>query len=187
MTMTASRPADTRVFMSLEEYLRTSFDDADRDFVDGEVFERNMGELPHAQLQGALLQRLWASGVELHLQVMPEIRIQVSPTRFRVADVAVWLPGDIGSRIPTVPPFLVIEVLSAEDRLVRLQPKIQDYLRHGVAWIWVIDPDERRAMRYSPSDPGGSVVTELRTENPAIIVPLAELFSALDPPAAGRY
>jgi Uma2 family endonuclease len=184
MTTTTSRPADSRLFMTVEEYLRTSFEDADRDFVDGEVFERNMGELPHATVQAEVLYRLRSMGEDLGLRVLPEIRTQVARTRFRVADVAVWPPGDIGSKIPTVPPFLVVEVLSAEDRLVRLQPKIQDYLRYGVAWVWVIDPDERRAMVYSPADPTGSLVEELRTENPVLVIGLNDLLSALDPPTA---
>ncbi|MBI3402049.1 MAG: Uma2 family endonuclease [Acidobacteria bacterium] len=111
---------------------------------------------------------------------LPEIRIQVSPTRFRVADVAVWRSGPIGQRIPTVPPFLVVEILSPEDRLVRLQPKIREYLTHGVEWVWVIDPDDRRALSYSPADPGGALVDELRTQNPEITIPLAGLLSALD-------
>jgi Uma2 family endonuclease len=180
MTITASRPTPPRVFMTLEEYLHASFDGSDRDFVDGEVIERNMGELPHAQVQAELLYRLRIVGESLGLQVLPEIRIQVAATRFRVADVAVWLAGSIGKRIPTVPPFLVAEVLSAEDRLVRLQPKIQDYLKYGVAWIWVIDPDERRAMSYSPADPGGTLVDELRTHNPEIEIPLSDLLRARD-------
>ncbi len=29
---------------------------------------------------------------------------------------------------PTIPPFLVVEILSLEDRVVRLQPKIREYL-----------------------------------------------------------
>ena len=85
-----------------------------------------------------------------------------------------------GLRIPTVPPFLVVEILSPEDRLVRLQPKIQDYLSHGVAWVWVIDPDERRAMSYSLADPGGTLVGELRTQEPEITISLAHLLAALD-------
>jgi Uma2 family endonuclease len=65
-----------------------------------------------------------------------------------------------------------------------LQPKIQDYLRYGVAWVWVIDPDERRAMIYSPADPTGSLVDELRTESPTLVIELLDLLSALDPPTA---
>jgi len=166
--------------MSVEEYLHTSFENADCDFVDGEVIERNMGELPHALLQGELLYRLRQIAATLNLLVIPEIRIQVSRTRFRVADVAVWRPGPIGMRIPTIPPLLVVEILSAEDRLIRLQPKIRDYLTYGVEWLWVIDPDERRALTYSPADPAGTLVTELRTTNPEIVISLADLVAALD-------
>ena len=171
---------DTRVLLTPEEYLRAQFDGLDRDYVDGEVIERNMGELPHAILQAELVYRLRSLGESLGLRVRPEIRIQVVAARFRVADIAVWLRGSIGLRIPTIPPFLVVETLSPEDRLVRLQPKIQDYLSHGVAWVWVIDPDERRAMSYSPSDPGGTLVDELRTEDPEITIPLGDLLAALD-------
>ena len=171
---------DPRVLMSVDEYLHTQFDGSDRDYVDGEVVERNMGELPHARLQAELLYRLRNLANSLGLQVLPEIRIQVSPTRFRVADVAVWRPGPIGERIPTIPPFLVVEILSPEDRVVRLQPKIREYLAHGVEWVWVIDPDERRALNYSPADPGGALVNELRTQHPDLSIPLADLLSALD-------
>jgi Uma2 family endonuclease len=166
--------------MTIEEYQRAQFDGPDRDYVDGEVIERNMGELPHARLQAELLLRISALTKRLGCQTLPEIRIQVAPTRFRVADIAVWRSGSIGHRLPTIPPLLVVEILSPEDRLVRLQPKIQDYLAHGVECVWVVDPDERRALSYSSANPGGTLVTELRTQNPEIVVPLPDLFSVLD-------
>lgn len=171
---------DARILMTMEEYLQTSFDGADRDYVDGEVTERNMGELSHARLQAELLYMLRNLATTLGLQVLPEIRIQTAATRFRVADIAVWRAGPIGQRIPTVPPFLVVEILSREDRLVRLQPKIQEYLAHGVKWVWVVDPDERRALSYSPDAPGGALVDELRTHQPEITIALADLLSVLD-------
>ena len=171
---------DGKVLITVEEYIHTPFDGPDRDYVDGEVLERNMGELPHARLQMRLANVLSALADRLGLQVLPEIRIQVSPTRFRVADLAVWRAGPIGERIPTVPPFLVAEILSPDDRLVRLQPRIRDYLAHGVGWVWVIDPDERRALSYTPADPGGTLVDELRTENPEMTIPLADLLSVVD-------
>ena len=170
---------DTRTLMSVEEYLRTPFDGADCEYLDGEVVERNMGELPHALIQGRLIVLLAGIAGAPSLRVVPEIRIQVSPTRFRVADIAVWRSGNIGQRVPTVPPLLVVEILSAEDRLVRLQPKIQEYLQHGVEWVWVIDPDERRALSYSPANPGGMLTETLRTERPDIVVPLGDVLSAL--------
>ena len=170
---------DTRLLMSVEEYLHTPTDGADREYLDGEVVERNMGELPHGIMQGRLIFLLLGLADALSLRVVPEIRIQISPTRFRVADIAVWRAGDIGQRIPTVPPLLVVEILSAEDRLVRLQPKIQEYLQHGTEWVWVIDPEERRALSYSPTNPGGVLTEALRTEHPDILMPLDHVLSVL--------
>lgn len=170
---------DVKSGMSVEEYLQTSFDDADREYLDGEVVERNMAELPHALVQGRVLELLQAVGSALSLVVVPEIRIQITPTRFRVADVAVWPRSELSGRIPTRPPFLAVEILSREDRPTRILPKTQEYLRFGVEWVWIIDPDERRALTYSPSDPGGTLTEELRTENPPIRILLADVLSAV--------
>ncbi|MBI3664950.1 MAG: Uma2 family endonuclease [Acidobacteria bacterium] len=112
----------------------------------------------------------------LALEVIPEIRIPIHPRRYRVADIAVWRVGDIGERIPTVPPFLAIEILSSEDRMVRMQPKIQEYLSIGVEWIWLIDPDEQKAICYSQKAPAGFLCETLKTENPTIEIALGSVF-----------
>jgi hypothetical protein len=44
----------------------------------------------------------------------------------------------------------------------------------------VLDPERRRAGVYTPSSIYGAKHGVLRTEDPAIEVPLAELFQALD-------
>jgi Uma2 family endonuclease len=102
--------------MDLDECLHTSFDGSDRDFLDGEVVERNWNDIPHATAQGNLMCLLHDLRKQLGLRVLLEIRIQISPTRYRVADLAVWRNDDIGGTIPTVPPFLVVEILSPENR-----------------------------------------------------------------------
>src|SRR5437868_1920059 len=110
----------TKVLMDVDEYLRTSFDGADCEYLDGEVVERNMGEISHGDLQinlGSLLKRLRA---QLGIRVISEIRIQIHARRYRVADLAVWRDDNIGTGIPTVAPFLAIEILSPEDRMVRM-------------------------------------------------------------------
>jgi len=116
----------------------------------------------------------------LAIQVMPEIRVPIAARRFRVADLAVWRAGDIGDRIPNVPPFLVIEILSPEDRITRMQPKIQEYLSIGAEWIWLVDPEERKAISYSQSNPAGTLCDVLRTVNPHIEIPLSTVFDALN-------
>lgn len=164
--------------MSVEEYLHTVFEGADCEYLDGVVVERNMGELPHGRIQGRLLVKLSTLATKPGLEIVPEIRVQVSPHRYRVADIAVWRAGNIGERIPTVPPFLVIEILSPEDRMVRMLPKIQEYLSIGAEWVWVIDPDERKALIYSQATPTGSLSEVLRTGNPDLEIPLSDVLPA---------
>lgn len=161
--------------MDVEEYLHTSFE-PDCDYLDGEIVERNAGLLPHADTLGSLLNTLASLRKKLGIRVLPVIRIRIGPTRYRVADIAVWRDDNIGTRIPTVPPFLVVEILSPEDRMVRVQPKIQEYLSIGVEWVWVIDPQEKAALCYSLAQPQGSVCTILHSENPNIGIPLEKAF-----------
>jgi Uma2 family endonuclease len=166
----------TKVLMDVNEYLHTSFEGSDCEYLDGEVVERNMGEIPHSEIQlnlSRLLQRLRRA---LDIQVHIEIRIQIHSQRYRVADVAVWRNDNIGRGIPTVPPFLAVEILSPQDRMVRMLPKIQEYLSIGVEWVWVIDPQEKSALSFSKDQPAGTVVDVLRTENPHIEIPLDQAF-----------
>jgi hypothetical protein len=37
--------------VAVEEYLSTSYPDGDREYVDGQIVERNLGEIEHASLQ----------------------------------------------------------------------------------------------------------------------------------------
>jgi Uma2 family endonuclease len=164
--------------MGVDEYLRTSFEGADCDFLDGEVVERNMGELPHSTAQARLIYLLMLIAEKTGIRVQPEIRVQINPRRFRVADIAVWRAGNIGTRVPSVPPFLVIEILSAEDRMVRMQPRIQEYLSIGVEYVWLIDPQERQALLYSQQAPAGRLEDTLRTENPSFEIPLESVLAS---------
>jgi Uma2 family endonuclease len=165
-----------KVRMDVDEYLRTSFDDADCEYLDGEIVERNWGDIPHASVQGNLSCLLRELRPRLGIRVLLSIRIKIHSHRYRVADIAVWRNDNIGTRIPTVPPFLVVEILSPEDRMVRMAPKIQEYLAIGVESVWVIDPQEKSAVCYSRENPAGAVCDVLRTENPTIEVPLETAF-----------
>jgi Uma2 family endonuclease len=102
----------TKILMDVEEYLRTSFDGSDRECLDGEIVERNWGELPHGDVQltlGSLLRQLRKT---LGIRVSTEVRVQISARRFRIPDISVWRDDNIGTRIPTVAPFLVVEILA---------------------------------------------------------------------------
>jgi Uma2 family endonuclease len=162
--------------MDVSEYLRTPFDGSDCEYLHGEVAERNWNDLPHGETQGNLLSLLHRLRPKLGLRVLPEITIRISPTRYRVADIAVWRNDNIGTGIPTIAPFLVVEILSPEDRMVRMLPKIQEYLSIGVEWIWIVDPREQTALLFSQKNPAGTVCEILRTDNPDIEIPLTAAF-----------
>lgn len=161
--------------VSVEEYLRTSFPDADREYVDGRIVERNVGEVDHSDVQTAIAhymrtrykKRVWA-GVE--------VRVQTRTTRFRIPDVTVMLGGKPAERIIRTPPIVAIEVLSPDDRAGYLEEKIADYLAFGVPHIWIINPETRRAFVHTSQ--GSHEVKDgvLRAESADIEVPLAEIF-----------
>ena len=119
----------TKVLIDAREYLKTSFDGPDCEYLDGEIVERNMGEIPHSDVQMNLSYLLRQLRSRLGIRVNPEIRIQISPQRYRVADIAVWRNDDIGDAIPKIPPFLAIEILSPEDRMVRMLLKSRNIFR----------------------------------------------------------
>ena len=48
--------------VSVEEYLGTSYPDGDREYVDGEIVERNLGEIDHADLQSRIVVYLLRGG-----------------------------------------------------------------------------------------------------------------------------
>ena len=75
---------------TIQEYL-TSVYESDCDYVDGEVQERNTGTFDHSRLQGAVFAYFYNRRKEWGITVVPEQRVQVSPTRFRVPDVCVTL------------------------------------------------------------------------------------------------
>jgi Uma2 family endonuclease len=167
----------TETLISVEEYLATSYR-PDCDYVDGHLAERNVGRRDHSNLQMVVSAYLFARKKQWGINVYPEQRVQVSPTRFRIPDVTVVL-GEPGEQVFTKPPFLCIEILSPDDRMSRMHERIRDYISMGVAYVWVLDPETRRA--YVETRNGGfREVTEpaLRTENPVLEIPLSEIFES---------
>ena len=174
----ATMPIDDG-FVSVREYLRTSYS-PDCEYVDGRIEERNLGEKEHSilQLYFAFLFRLnrAAWGVEVY----PVLRTQVAKTRFRIPDVLVVRAGVRFENILDQPPLIAIEILSPEDRLSRMQEKIDDYLAFGAEHIWIFDPGRRVAWS---ADRGGLhpvLEEELTVPGTPIRVVLGEVFAELD-------
>ena len=71
--------------------------------------------------------------------------MQVSATRFRIPDVSVLRADQPREPIITIPPLILIEVLSKDDSLRNMRERVDDYLTFGVQNIWILDPASRRA------------------------------------------
>ncbi len=129
--------------MPLSEYLSKTYQ-PDREYLDGVLSERNVGEWNHSRLQAVLLKYLMGLEDRLGILAVPEQRIQVRPNRFRIPDICV-VSGPPGEQVLTKPPLLCIEILSPDDTMSALQEKIEEYLALGVANVWLFDPRRRKA------------------------------------------
>ncbi len=127
------------VLMSPEEYLTGDFE-PDVDFVDGRIEDRHVGEYQHASWQEVLQAWFRSHYPEWKLRARPELRTKITPTRYRVPDVAVLDMNLPIEQIQTAPPVAVFEVLSPEDRYSRILIKLADYERLGVQNIFLIAP-----------------------------------------------
>ena len=164
----------TTTKVPLEEYLRTSYR-PDVEYVDGEIQERNVGEIEHARLIVAVLRWFQQREREWELEALPDVRIQVSSTRFRVPDVCVSAAASRDRKIVTTPPMLVVEVLSPEDRIDRYHQRIADYRAMGISGVWVLDPETRRGWDCSTGN--WMEGTLFRLANSPIYLDLAALYS----------
>jgi len=163
------------VLTPLSEYLSTHYR-PDREYVDGVVLERNLGTYDHSRSQAKFTAYLFNREKKYGIRVVPEQRVQVRSTRFRVPDVCAVLATEPVEQIFARPPFLCIEILSPEDRLQEMHQRVGDFLAFGVPYVFIVDPRERRAWRSTAEGLLEIQDGVLRTENPAIEIPLAAVF-----------
>jgi Uma2 family endonuclease len=158
----------------VEEYLRTSYD-PDREYVDGEVLDRNVGEKSHSKVQKRLMLLFAQLEAELGIFVLQEWRMRTGERRYRIPDFLVVAGPEPDEAVLSEPPFICVEILSPEDRMSRMQKKVAEYLAFGVRYVWVLDPESKEAFAYT-SNGFEKVAAVLRTENPVIGIPLTEIF-----------
>jgi Uma2 family endonuclease len=91
--------------------------------------------------------------------------MRLAPTRISVADLAIFRekPAD---RIPSSPPYVVVEIVSPGDRYIEIHDKLEEYRHWGIKHIWLMDPT---SQTFSVYDDAG-----LR-EVPVLVLPEYEL------------
>jgi Uma2 family endonuclease len=169
----------TTAVVPVSEYLSSSYE-VDCDYVDGELQERNVGEWEHGLLQGILNGIFRDHRLEWGIAAVPEQRVQVSPTRYRVPDVCVVRRSDRVDRIVRKAPLICIEILSPEDRWQRILQRVQDYHRMGVENVWIFDPYSHGAWIAQPDGTQQHVADTLAVEGTPIRIELAEVWTEMD-------
>jgi len=127
--------------LSIAEYLDTNYD-PDREYIDGELRERNVGKWDHARVQWMLASWFGNHEREWNITGSTEQCVRVSDTRVRIPDLVMLRPGPHPD-ILVDPPHHVVEILSPDDTYTDTQARAEDYRNMGVLTLWIIDPRTR--------------------------------------------
>jgi Uma2 family endonuclease len=174
-TMLPFRMMATASQSPIQEYLDRSYR-PDREYVDGEIRERNVGKWQHARLQWLLGAWFFTHEKEWGITGSTEQRVRVAENRVRVPDLVVLAAGP-QPEILTDPPLLVIEILSPDDSYSDTQERAQDYRKMGVETVWIIDPKTRSGRMCSGVEWVES--QRLEVKSTPLYVSLPDIFSQL--------
>ena len=169
----------TAAQLPVSEYLRTTYR-PDREYVDGELRERNVGKWLHARVQALLASWFVHHESAWNIVSGTEQRTQVSPTRIRIPDLVVLRSGPQPD-VLVEPPLLIVEILSPDDTYSELQERCEDYRRMGVETIWLIDPVTRSGRMCSAA--GWVAAERLEVSGSPIHLHLTPLFAQIQPQA----
>lgn len=136
--------------VSASHYLRTSYPDGDREYIDGAVVERNVGDADHSTLLGRVCAHLSAHEQALGLEVLPACRLRVSAERYRVPDITVMrrpYRTEAGALIDT--PFLIVEIAASKDTFTQTWQRFTEYEALGVPHIVMLIAEDSDCWVFS--------------------------------------
>lgn len=168
--------AKPRTLISVEEYLHTAYS-PDREYRDGVLVERNLGDWAHARLQALLSAYIIGRETQWNVVVSTELRIRVREHWYPLPDLCIYNPPAPQERYPNRPPLLWVEILSEDDTIVDVWAKAGELIENGVPYVWIIDPHTLKNELWTVS---GAVRLEdrvLRLPNTDIVIPLPEVMS----------
>ena len=160
--------------LSLEEYLDTSYS-PDREYRDGVLVERNLGDRAHAELQAALAGYLGRRRKEWNIRIYNSLRVEVRERWFSIPDVCIYLLPGFEGRYPSVPPLLWIEILSPDDRMVDVWAKATELVENGVPYVWIIDPNTLESELRTAGGVQQVADKTLRLPGSPIVIPLLDV------------
>jgi Uma2 family endonuclease len=163
----------TGTLISEQEYLETSYS-PDREYRDGVLVERNVGDIAHSRLQGRLLayldrHRQW------RIEAFPELRIRVRERWYPLPDICVYTLPAPEERYPSRPPLLWIEILSEDDRILDVWNRAAELVENGVRYVWIINPNTLESELRTAAGISPVPDKTLRLPDSPIVVPLIDV------------
>jgi hypothetical protein len=93
-----------KALVTVDKYLRTSFDGPDREFVDGDIVERNAGDKQHSRVQGRMVVLFSQCAKTTPLFCYPDPRARFSPDlQHRTIPLSAFHVPDCSSSLATRP------------------------------------------------------------------------------------
>ena len=163
--------------MTIEEYLNGPVPDPDVEFVDGALKEKPVVMSIHGRLQVILGAWFERHADDWGVLSAVEVRTRVAPNRVRLPDVVVGAAKAWPETL-VEPPLIVIEILSPSDSFTELSEKLHDYDSMGIANIWVIDPQTRRA--WTSTAAGMTETARFTVKDTPIYLDVSEMFARYD-------
>ena len=160
--------------ISLEEYLNTSYS-PDKEYRDGVLVERNVGDKAHARLQIALGAYIHRRRKKWNVYAYTELRVKVRHKWYPIPDVCIYPLPEFEGRYPDVPPLLWIEILSHDDRMIEVWSKADELIELGVPYVWIIDPNTLESELRTPAGVEKLLDKTLRIPNTSIVIPLLDV------------
>src|SRR5947209_8840394 len=114
----------TRTLVTEDEYLHTAYE-PDCEFEDGVLIGRNVGARDHSGLQAALASWFFRRRKAWAIHVYTEQRIKMRDGKYMIPDICVVQGPEPAEQVFTAPPLIWIEILSPEDRHVRINQDVQ--------------------------------------------------------------
>ena len=166
--------AQPPTLVSEQEYLGSQYE-PDCEFEDGVLIERHVGTETHSWMQAALAAYIFRRRKAWGVNVYTGQRARVRAGKYKLPDVCIVQGPRPASPIFEQPPLVAIEILSAEDRPLRVDQTIAEWLEFGVGYVWVVDPETLESILHTAQ--GRVAVTDatLRIPGTPIEVPLRQL------------
>ena len=143
--------------LTLEEFLQLPETKPASEYIDGQIIQKPMPQGKHSSIQGESVNAINAVVKSQKVaRAFPELRCTFGG-RSTVPDVTVFvwqrIPRDADGAVANVfqlAPDWTIEILSPDQSQTKVTRNILHCLKHGTQLGWLIDPEEKSVLVYTP-------------------------------------